>query len=300
MIQKSTSRHLDQFIVRLPEGMRERITQIAKSNNRSMNSEIVAILEKSFRPQISDRLNFLMSEINNSRWIGEVTPSKIAELVGESNADSIEQAFAGKFSLPFGILDLIANLWGARTEWLKHGTGSPFTVEYQHTFSTTDAHHFLESDSKRVAFVRATDSNGNLAVIIERGEGIYDLINTPLHISENIGATGEDANARFSNAIRLLWQRDKSRMVGYLVRPDIYRELVSGNRYPGALLRGQPTSNWIEDWWDESQFKRQSSDFYWHGYQSFCERIHKGIDYSETLQSEKDSIVEGNWVFEGK
>lgn len=36
-----SSRTADKFVVRLPEGMRERIAVIARDNNRSMNSEII-------------------------------------------------------------------------------------------------------------------------------------------------------------------------------------------------------------------------------------------------------------------
>lgn len=38
----------DRFIVRFPEGMRDKIAEIAKSNGRSMNAEIIARLEQSF------------------------------------------------------------------------------------------------------------------------------------------------------------------------------------------------------------------------------------------------------------
>lgn len=38
----------DRFIVRLPDGMRDRIAEEAKANNRSMNAEIVGRLEASF------------------------------------------------------------------------------------------------------------------------------------------------------------------------------------------------------------------------------------------------------------
>jgi hypothetical protein len=39
----------DQFVVRLPDGMRDYIADAAKANGRSMNAEIVARLEESFR-----------------------------------------------------------------------------------------------------------------------------------------------------------------------------------------------------------------------------------------------------------
>lgn len=40
----------DKFMLRLPDGMRERIKVAAETNNRSMNSEIVAALEEKFPP----------------------------------------------------------------------------------------------------------------------------------------------------------------------------------------------------------------------------------------------------------
>lgn len=36
----------DKYIVRLPDGMRDKITELAKANNRSMNSEIVLMLQQ--------------------------------------------------------------------------------------------------------------------------------------------------------------------------------------------------------------------------------------------------------------
>lgn len=42
-----SSRPADKFVVRLPEGMRDRIAQIARNYHRSMNSEIISRLEHS-------------------------------------------------------------------------------------------------------------------------------------------------------------------------------------------------------------------------------------------------------------
>lgn len=38
----------DQFMLRLPDGMRDRIKAAAEANNRSMNAEIVATLEERY------------------------------------------------------------------------------------------------------------------------------------------------------------------------------------------------------------------------------------------------------------
>lgn len=43
-----TGRESDKFMLRLPDGMRERIRIEAELNGRSMNAEIVATLEKAY------------------------------------------------------------------------------------------------------------------------------------------------------------------------------------------------------------------------------------------------------------
>ncbi len=46
MSDKFPSQMQDKFTIRFPEGMRDKIAEIAKKNNRSMNSEIILALEK--------------------------------------------------------------------------------------------------------------------------------------------------------------------------------------------------------------------------------------------------------------
>lgn len=44
----------DKFMLRLPDGMRDRIKDAAEKNNRSMNAEIVSRLENSFIQEFWD------------------------------------------------------------------------------------------------------------------------------------------------------------------------------------------------------------------------------------------------------
>lgn len=44
----------ERFIVRLPDGLRDTIRATAEQNRRSMNSEIVLALEKTFNPKVAD------------------------------------------------------------------------------------------------------------------------------------------------------------------------------------------------------------------------------------------------------
>lgn len=51
MADISGRRNQDQYLLRLPDGMRERLNDAAKSNARSLNAEIVARLDSSFSVQ---------------------------------------------------------------------------------------------------------------------------------------------------------------------------------------------------------------------------------------------------------
>jgi hypothetical protein len=48
MAKRALVKDYDQFIVRLPPGMRDRVAAAARACDRSMNAEIVARLEESF------------------------------------------------------------------------------------------------------------------------------------------------------------------------------------------------------------------------------------------------------------
>ena len=58
----------EKYLIRFPEGMRDRIAELAKSNNRSMNAEIVARLERS------------LAEEGSARAPYEIAPEELAEI----------------------------------------------------------------------------------------------------------------------------------------------------------------------------------------------------------------------------
>ncbi len=61
MSDEKPVREHDKFMLRLPDGMRDRIAEAAKANKRSMNAEIVAALEVAYPdPQVQyPELSFL-------------------------------------------------------------------------------------------------------------------------------------------------------------------------------------------------------------------------------------------------
>lgn len=60
----SDSREQDKFVVRLPEGLRPQIAAIARTNNRSMNGEIISRLQQSLAfEELAQRQSQLISQL---------------------------------------------------------------------------------------------------------------------------------------------------------------------------------------------------------------------------------------------
>ncbi|MCF3158865.1 Arc family DNA-binding protein [Pseudomonas juntendi] len=69
-----SSRTADKFVVRLPDGMRERIAEVARNHHRSMNSEIIARLEQSLIQEgaLGDELSMRLDSPELSLHEGEL------------------------------------------------------------------------------------------------------------------------------------------------------------------------------------------------------------------------------------
>lgn len=86
----------DQFLLRLPPGLRDRIKAYAEYQGRSMNEEIVRILEREFpEPWIADaRIEDLLDMLGVLQRSG-ATESGIAKLVSDLK-ETIEGIYSGR------------------------------------------------------------------------------------------------------------------------------------------------------------------------------------------------------------
>jgi plasmid stability protein len=92
--QPTISAHdLDRIIVRLPEGMRERLTELAAANGRSMTAEVVAALDNHLKSE--SRINQLWDFFERHRENIELIPVVRAavenlELYAERSGDDFQ------------------------------------------------------------------------------------------------------------------------------------------------------------------------------------------------------------------
>lgn len=79
---------LDQFQLRLPPGMRDRIRAAAEANNRSMNAEIVAALEDKFPDDFNLRnVEHALMWLKAATYGEELGRDEVRKLVDEAEEE---------------------------------------------------------------------------------------------------------------------------------------------------------------------------------------------------------------------
>lgn len=88
MSEKFPSQTQDKFTVRFPDGLRDAVAERARRNGRSMNSEIVQILEDALNDKVGvDAVAMLMSKL--SAWYTGMAP--ILEKVKDMDDDQLRE-----------------------------------------------------------------------------------------------------------------------------------------------------------------------------------------------------------------
>lgn len=86
MSEKDNQGFIERFTVRFPDGMRDAIAERAKNNGRSMNSEIIQILEDALASddRRSRGLDLTGVSENQMEYIIDTMTQKLVDKVGEA------------------------------------------------------------------------------------------------------------------------------------------------------------------------------------------------------------------------
>lgn len=90
----------EKFVVRFPDGMRDAIAERAKANGRSMNSEIVQILEDALKAQVVAWDKPLSPSSNDEVVTMSMSQlNKIVSLAAEDTAKSVVENLIEKYEM---------------------------------------------------------------------------------------------------------------------------------------------------------------------------------------------------------
>lgn len=79
----------DKFIVRLPDGMRDRIAEAARGNNRTMNAEVVARLQDSFESSFPAHIRDEIAGFAEQRGIGFDDAMELLVFAGSASSSQV-------------------------------------------------------------------------------------------------------------------------------------------------------------------------------------------------------------------
>lgn len=89
--KSSTGRESDKFMLRLPDGMRDTLKEQAKTNNRTLNAEIVARLEASLSTEVKNLPALASDPPLGSEAFAELLARKIAKVMPSPDFLAYEQ-----------------------------------------------------------------------------------------------------------------------------------------------------------------------------------------------------------------
>lgn len=318
--------------LRLPTNLHERLVQFADKNGLSMNAAIIDILEKSLDNDISlSKLTVLESlkniegllkskefdfdrtsevaarlvdclKMTNEITGPDLTPSRVAELLGEESASKFSDYFNGISEPSFNELKIFSKFFGVNEKWLKHGSLPKFNVDYFRMSLNPEiaVNELLNLNDKEkdkpldIFFIRNQSKAGELLIVRKYSDWSADILRTPMHVSDVIGAGGFGMLKSFFVTLRILYElyissshKNSVNVRGFIVRNDKYDDISEGILHPLTLLKNETNNTWWEDIWDPSMHKKNE---YWDGFGNIAQSVQEGIMTDEYLSSVVDKV----------
>ncbi|MGC4244003.1 MAG: helix-turn-helix transcriptional regulator [Herbaspirillum sp.] len=300
----------------IPQVVFEGLEKLSQRHDRSVEAEARYAIRSWVEPlmqreeqsarrmEVAVRLREILEQVNSVHPGKTIKPSHVAQVIGESHAEAVENWFSGKVEPSFVQLERIAHYLGCAPAWLQHGDGSMIPKDYVRLpEQAMDAIAWLLDEGEKeiatqVFFVRSVGQTGSLAIVKCYDRMNCKIFSTPYHVSEEIGAGGESSLACLFVMWHLLYelygegQRYGVRQTikSFLMAESGFKALLEGNQHPLILLKEQAEeSTWWEDIWDVDHYPKRN---YWSGWKSLCDRIRGVIEFRPRLAEERQQIAE--------
>ncbi len=287
------------FAIRnLSERAHEWIRRRASARRSSVEHEAREILETAavgdtavrYPMHVAQRIKTLLESYNEGQNI-TTKPSHISMRLGHDVGSVFDDWLNALKEPSFKDMADICELFGANLDWLAHGDGQPFTVERLHTFEYKYICEILSRPTIRhVHFIRANSSDGELAIIVRADNDTFKTYSTPLHVSENVGATGEAMLVTLSNVCQYFWvyRRDNNIDVSsHILDYDLYISLIHGIKHPRAILKRCRSVYWWEEIYEPHREGGAAS--FWPGFSELQKQI--GFYVENATWAKRDRVL---------
>ena len=206
--------------------------------------------EISHREAVASRFDTYFSHLQD--FDSDFSVSRLARLLGYSDARKLDQLREGIEYSPFKVLDDFAERAALDPDWFKDGVGNPFARNrccYVNINSLL-SELLKNGEWQNLYAVRSSDPEGRVCLVRVDNDYVWCVFPTPLYLSK----TAESAGA--SNLLafyRLLKQIDAMQVpfpTSATLRESSFDSLISGETFPGSILQNQINCEWAEDFVD--------------------------------------------------
>jgi len=275
------------------------------ANVENTNQTPQRFVETAERINLALKLASLTSSPSGAEKKKGFTGAHLAEGIGESYEQPVYDWLSGKSEPSFSELERIADWCAVDPDWMKTGTGTPYTVENirvpEHPFYGAFWLLKMREEEpipkvKRLHFLRREGPRGELMIVRQYDNG-FDVYGTPYVVSDDTGSGGRASLESLCKIWRVLYAIYTSKpagkfsgllITGHIVRDEIWDQLSSGYENPDYLIRkfGGNTP-WWEDIWDNSMLAKHTEDSYWPGYLSLASSLQSSIQKDDPELSKK-------------
>lgn len=212
----------------------------------------------------------------------KMTPSMLAEMVGETHAEPMEQAFRGEVEPGFELLRRIADIMGVEREWLLHGVGPmmPVSEDMYPADAKTAALYLMDLSDVQILddgairslhFVRTAAPEGTLCIVRGNEVGKYGIIQSGTMLRTDSSTANLKALKLLVETLKLLRGYDIS-VQSHLMMPNDFAALREGRVYPRSLLERSRT-NWWEGLIAPDTVQAENVPEYWPGFRQLRQML---------------------------
>lgn len=194
----------------------------------------------------SSKIFELIHQIN--KYEPDFGLEELAYILELNSVAELTRYFNTEMEPSYNFLENIANKLFISKNWLKFSKGNLFDGESIKTFWITDLYEILEKmDFENIYLLLSDSKEQEVLILIERKQYIYQKYCKTISVHADIGNGGKSRLYDFYRFLKKIYGNSDIylRTTEYLIPENIFKAIVCGDIYPGAIFRKRETTTYF-------------------------------------------------------
>ena len=200
--------------------------------------------------QVTKRFCQVLNLMNENRSYDKYTIAKLAQLLSLPTISELENVFEGKNEPSFQFMEDFCKIFGVNKDWLAEGKSTPYFSDDATHFNPLDYFEEIRATNPdKIYFVLCKSDVGETLIVLKFTDWKFRILHRTWHISSHVGGGGQRQIYGMYRLINKLRNEGfYTKCSGRILNKDIFRKLVSGKVFPGAVIDHPMIEN---PWWDD-------------------------------------------------